>query len=394
MRRIRITTALLVPLAAAIAASPAAAAKTTVDYDLDGSPPPVPASLNRLDLYTPPGASPSDRRPVVVYIHGGAWRTGDKGNAIADKVALFTGAGYVFASVNYRLSPDPVDPAFPADRVRFPDHPDDVGEAIGWLDRNVSSYGGDRKRIVLIGHSAGAQLASLVATDPRYVTRWGVASRDLLGFVSLDGEYDIIARLTPGTARSRALFYNAFATPAENAVDGAWEAGSPIRWAGPVDPPSLLVTQQGSASRRAHSEAMAAALGPDSSVLAVPYDHGGINAAVGSADDPAGETPAIMTFIRGAIAASRASAVRITARPPNRVRLGQRRRVRVRFRFAARDAASAFECRLDAGVYRRCDSPRRYKLPGGRHVFRVRAISSNGARGPVEADRFRVVGAR
>ena len=140
--------------ALALSAVPAGAATATlgIDYDLDGSPSPAPPRLNQLDLYRPDGAAAGDDRPVVVFVHGGGWRRGDKGNAIANKVNLFTGAGYVFASVDYRLSPDPIDPTYPPDRIRFPDQPDDVGEAIGWIDRNVSAYGGDPSRIILIGH--------------------------------------------------------------------------------------------------------------------------------------------------------------------------------------------------------------------------------------------------
>src|SRR5262245_53612178 len=94
-------------LACAIAAPGARAfvAHPDVDYDVDSPPAPAPASQNQLDLYVPDGVTRKDSRPLVVYVHGGAWQVGDKGNQIADKRDLFTGAGYLFASLNYRLSP-------------------------------------------------------------------------------------------------------------------------------------------------------------------------------------------------------------------------------------------------------------------------------------------------
>ncbi len=387
----------LAAAAAALALLPGAAAAAVADpgisYDLDGAAP-VPPSLGQLDLYVPDAAAAADRRPVVVYVHGGGWRAGDKGNKIARKASLFTGAGYLFASVNYRLSPNPIDPAFPADRVRFPAQPDDVGEAIAWIDRNVSGYGGDPARILLIGHSAGAHLVSLVSTDRRYVTRWGVDRHHLIGTVSLDTDaYDVAARVATGTNQARALIYNAFATPAENAADGSWAAASPLAHAGAKDPSMLLVTQAGAPRRAADSAAMAAALGAGGGeVLAVPYDHAGINDAVGSPDDPAGETTAIIAFFERMVAAADPARVRIERRPRRRVGIGHgQRRARVRFRFAARTAAAGFECRRDSGTFRRCSSPVSYRVGKGRHRFRVRAIASNGEHGPVKVVRFRAV---
>jgi len=374
------------PFAAAFTAHPG------LGYDLDGSPAPVPANLNQLDLYTPDGATPGDARPVVVYVHGGGWMNGNKASKMANKVPLFTGAGYVFASVNYRLSPSPPDTSYPADRIRFPDHPDDVGEAVAWIERNVAGYGGDPTRILLIGHSAGAHLVSLVATDDDYVERWGVDPRHLIGVVSLDTDaYDVAARVAAVRPAARPMFYSAFATPAENAADGTWMAASPITHAGGGDPEFLLVTQSGSPARVAGSSEMAAALGQDSgdSVLAVPYDHEGINDAVGSADDPAGETEEIMGFFGRMVAASRPSAVRFKAKPPRKVRT-KSKRARVKFAFAAVTAAASYECRLDDKAWKRCTSPARYELKKGKHTFRVRAIASNGDAGPTAKAELRV----
>lgn len=366
-----------------------------IGYDLDGTPTPNPAKLNQLDLYAPADVMAGAARPVVVYVHGGGWMRGDKGNRIADKVRLFTGAGYLFASVNYRLSPDPIDLSYPSSRVRFPIQQEDVGEAIAWLDRNVAAYGGDPRRILLIGHSAGAQIVALLATDPSYVARWGVDPAHLLGTVALDTDaYDIAKRIATGDAETKEMFYSGFATPAENALDGTWARASAILHADPADPDFLLVTQAAAPRRITGAEQMAAALGQDpaTSVFRAPYDHAGINAAVGSPTDQSGETAAIMSFFTAKAGPLQppTARVRILDRPPNVLRLRHGRRLRVHFRFAAVGEATSLRCRLDRHRYHRCRSPRRYRVKPGRHRFRVVAVGASGEQGPVRKIGFRV----
>lgn len=378
--------AALLVLAAGAAPAGAATAHPDLGYDLDGAPDPA----SRLDLYTPDGARPGDERPVVVYVHGGAWAVGDKGNKIADKVRLFTGAGDVFASVNYRLSPSSgsTDPG----RVMFPDQPHDVGEAVAWLGRNVARYGGDPQRVLLIGHSAGAHLVALVSTDPRYLRAYGVAPWRVIGTIALDSDaYDIPARIAGGTRRARRIFYNAFGTPAENAVSGGWTQASPATWADPTDPRALFVTQARNPVRVADSEEVAGALGqdPTATVFRAPYDHEGINAAVGSPTDSAGETARIMRFVTRRLVVSKGPHVAFRHHPRHRIRT-HRRRVRVRFAFATHAAGATFRCRVDRHRARPCHSPRALTLARGVHRFRVRAIAPSGRPGPVRAFRVRV----
>jgi arylformamidase len=291
-------------LAAGLAAAPEAlAAKpyvlhADVSYDL-GSPV-SPAAHNRLDLFVPRRAF-SPRRPVVVYVHGGGWQTGDK-RRLGHKARLFTSAGYVFASVNYRLSPS--GRGLPApDRVRFPDHPHDVGEALGWLTRNVRRYGGDPDRLVLIGHSAGAHLASLVGVDPSFSGAYGVPARAVRGVVSLDtAAFDIAAKADPALSPRPWLFWNAFGTPAEEAADPRWSSASPIDFADRRDPAFLLVTQR-RPTRIAENRAMLRALGNrhGDSLVAVALDHAGINRMLGSPRDRTRETEAVMSFVRAVV---------------------------------------------------------------------------------------------
>jgi arylformamidase len=364
-----------------------------LSYDL-GSPPADP-DANRLDVYTP-RALLGAPAPVVVYVHGGSWRTGDKGNRIADKARLFSSSGMLFVSVNYRLSPNPPQSSKPG-RIRFPAHPNDLGEAIGWLERNIGRYGGDPRRLILVGHSAGAQLVSLIGTDPRFVRAHGVRPLAIRGVVALDtAAFDLVERADPqssplGAAGLEGL-WNAFATGAENAADGTWQAASPLHHADRRDAPHLLVTQARSPGRIAVNAEMATALGhsPASAVVAVDADHAGINAALGDPADASGETTAVLAFVREALAVDAAPRTRLTRRPKKRAGANRdRRRATVRFGFSATDERARFECRIDRRSWRRCVTPRRYRLAAGLHRFRVRAKTRDG-KGPIRSYRFRV----
>ncbi|MCZ7529662.1 MAG: alpha/beta hydrolase [Acidimicrobiia bacterium] len=144
--------------------------------------------LTSVDVYAPPrhGCEPL---PVVVWVHGGAWITGDKSSRVDDKIALFGDAGYVFVSVNYRLTdPEAEDP------LRYPAHNEDVAQALAWLVESVDDYGGDPEKVAVLGHSAGAGIVAAIATDPRYL-----GAHDL----GLDA-IDCVAPWTPKPSTSRA----------------------------------------------------------------------------------------------------------------------------------------------------------------------------------------------
>ncbi|NBO91965.1 MAG: alpha/beta hydrolase [Planctomycetia bacterium] len=112
-----------------------------------------------LDIFRP-DSSPKPL-PVILFIHGGTWMTGDKDffgiNRKAGK--MLARSGYVTAVVNYRLTPF----------VQHPEHARDIARAFAWIQRHINKYGGDPSRVVLIGHSAGGHLATLIATDPAYL---------------------------------------------------------------------------------------------------------------------------------------------------------------------------------------------------------------------------------
>jgi acetyl esterase/lipase len=133
----------------------------------------VDAQLQMLDIYY---ADPlSVRRPVMIFIHGGGWTSGDKA-PVGVKPQFFVQAGYVFVSINYRLSP----------AARFPAHVQDVAAAIAWTVKHIGQYGGDGSRIFVGGHSAGGHLAVLVASDERYLKAQGLDLTAVKAVVAID----------------------------------------------------------------------------------------------------------------------------------------------------------------------------------------------------------------
>lgn len=131
-----------------------------------------------LDIYAPDGAK---ELPVVFWIHGGGWQTGDK-TSVQIKPRVFNERGFVFVSTNYRLLP----------HVEMDVLTRDVAKSLGWVHKNIADYGGDPKRIFVMGHSAGAQLAALLCIDDRYLKAEGVPFDVLKGCVPVDGDtYDL-----------------------------------------------------------------------------------------------------------------------------------------------------------------------------------------------------------
>src|SRR5687768_13460300 len=143
-----------------------------------------------LDVHAPKGAK---GLPVVFWIHGGGWQTGDKKD-VQVKPQAFNDKGFVFVATNYRLLPA-VDMAT---IVR------DVARSIRWVHDHVAEHGGDPKRLFVMGHSAGAQLAALVCTDERYLKAEGVPLDAIKGCVPVDGDtYDVPAMIETAETRWR-----------------------------------------------------------------------------------------------------------------------------------------------------------------------------------------------
>jgi acetyl esterase/lipase len=159
-----------------------------------------------LDVYRPaPDGDGCRDRPLVVWVHGGGWTSGDKSEYVADKVTLFNGAGYVFASVNYRLT----DKDLPTPAPQYPVHDQDTADALAWLVGHAEQIGADPSRVVVLGHSAGGGIVSAVGTDDRYLGASGLGVDAIDCAASMDGEgYDIVGGATTSPVEVLAVRYD------------------------------------------------------------------------------------------------------------------------------------------------------------------------------------------
>ncbi len=133
---------------------------------------------HQLDVFCPKGVKDF---PVVLFVHGGAWKWGDK-NMYAGIGEVFAEAGIGMVICNYRLSP----------AVKHPAHIEDVAKAFAWTCKNIGNYGGDKSRLFVCGHSAGGHLVSLLATDPSYLKAEDQSVSDIKGVVAISGVYQVV----------------------------------------------------------------------------------------------------------------------------------------------------------------------------------------------------------
>lgn len=246
------------------------------------------ADLQSLDLY----ASPGQDRPLLVFIHGGGWRIGDKANAPhgSQKAAFFNAQGYAYASINYRLSP----------AVMHPAHVEDVAAALAWLADHAGQQGLDARRIYVMGHSAGAHLAALVATDARRLGAFGKPLSTIKGAILLDGAGYDVARQAPAVIRRGGLLGQMYADAFGR--DGAlWADASPVTHAreGAGIAPFLIVhTDRPDAVSQSTllAQRLRAARVDAQLFRAAGYSHADANRKVGQAGDPV--TEAIMAALR------------------------------------------------------------------------------------------------
>ena len=146
----------------------------------------VAGKVMKLDIYRSRRNGPP--RPVLLYIHGGAWIVGDKREQGLPLMHHLARNGWLCVSANYRLSPG----------ATFPDHVVDAKAALAWIREHAKEYGGDPSFIAVAGGSAGGHLASLVALtagDPRYQPGFEDADTSVDAALPLYGVYDLTNRL-------------------------------------------------------------------------------------------------------------------------------------------------------------------------------------------------------
>lgn len=151
-----------------------------------------------LDYYP---TTKSTKAPLLVFSHGGGWSIGDKKYGTGAKPSFYNDLGYNFASLNYRLVPD----------VAPDDQANDIASAIAYLRANAAKLGISADMIVLMGHSAGAHLAALVATDTSYLDRAAIPVAAIKGVILLDGAgYDVGTQMAYPGNRVQTMYEAAF----------------------------------------------------------------------------------------------------------------------------------------------------------------------------------------
>lgn len=269
---------------------PARVDQMDVAYVDDGEP------LHRLDLYQP-GRVGCTAVPLVVWVHGGGWRGGDKANGMDRKVQLWTDAGWAVASVDYRLTDVNVPTS---DRVMAPSHDEDVAAAWSWLVSESEALGVDPEHMALLGHSAGAGIAAAVASDPTYLAAHGLDTAAITCAALLDTEgFDIAAAIGGGGA-TEVLYRSVFGDDPT-----VWQELSPVNHLGDGPVPDLFVVRRGSPARQAQVDVFADAArgaGADVTVVDLPgFSHADVNRRIG---DPSDDllTPALQQFLADCLA--------------------------------------------------------------------------------------------
>jgi acetyl esterase/lipase len=196
------------------------------------------APLQTLDYWAGRGAN----APLVVFVHGGGWKRGDKRMMQgSDKLRHWQAQGYAVASLNYRLVPD----------ATVEQQAQDIAAAVALLKARF-----DPDRIALVGHSAGAHLVALVGTDPAYLRGAGLSFADIAGIVPLDGAaYDVAAQLEEGPRIMQQTYRQAFGADPERHAQL-----SPTRQASTPNADEFLILHVDRADGARQSETLGEAL--------------------------------------------------------------------------------------------------------------------------------------
>jgi acetyl esterase/lipase len=176
-----------------------------------------PNNAQSLSVFSVEGVTTETRQPVLLFVHGGGWNSGDPAHYGFVARALAP-EGFIVVNAGYRLHP----------RAVYPAMLEDAAGAIAWTHRNIAQFGGDPSRIILAGHSAGAYNVVMTALDPQWLAKEGLDPGVVAGVVGLAGPFDF----HPFTTESA---HNSFG----HAPDP--ELTQPINFAHGDAPPMLLL---------------------------------------------------------------------------------------------------------------------------------------------------------
>lgn len=240
------------------------------------------AKANQMDVYMPKKGSKS---PVVLWIHDGNWISGDKSD-VDKKPEYFTSKGYIFISVNHRLSPE----------ASFLGQAQDVATAIVWTYNNIIHYSGDKDKIFVMGYGTGAHLASIVALQERFLKNVSGSRGMMKGVVCVEGAgFDIPAVID--------IQEKKFREGCEMAIGKSkkqWIEASPVTHvkADPLIPPFMIVHSGGDTPAERDAKLFANKLAKEKIIKRVEVypkkNDNSINRDLGKDGDKVGED--IITF--------------------------------------------------------------------------------------------------
>ena len=242
----------------------------------------------RLDVFLPKKAGEGGTAPIILMVHGGGWCVGDKAGAqmTENKVARWVPKGFVFVSVNYPMVGDGSNALAQAHHI---------AKAAAFVQATAREWGGDPARLILMGHSAGAHLVSLVSADAsiRQANRVG----PILGTVSLDaGAIDVVRQMPNVYPFLKARYREAF-----GAAEPEWIAASPFHKLDRMAAPWLGVcstTRKDDPCGQARAYAdKSNGLGVKASVLPEAKGHGAINKELGLSGDYTRRVEAFMASL-------------------------------------------------------------------------------------------------
>jgi acetyl esterase/lipase len=195
----------------------------------------------RLDVYTPVAAAPAAGWPLVVFFYGGSWNTGERADYkfVAEALAA---RGVLVLVADYRLYPE----------VRYPAFLHDSAEALAWGLDHATGLGADPKRVFVMGHSAGAYNAAMLALDPRWLAATGHSPRALAGWIGLAGPYEFLPIVDRD---AQPVFFHPDYPPGTQPLDHA-SAGAPPAFLGAATEDPLVSPQRSTLALAARLRAL------------------------------------------------------------------------------------------------------------------------------------------
>ncbi|MEO6280776.1 alpha/beta hydrolase [Roseateles sp.] len=188
-----------------------------------------PGERQLVDVYRPRRAAPRGGWPVVVFFYGGSWTRGERADFAFVGEALAS-RGILTMVADYRLYPE----------VRYPEFLKDSATAVAWALTHADRLGGNPQRVFVMGHSAGAYNAAMLALDPRWLKAAGRSPRELAGFIGLAGPYDFLPIENPD---AKPVFFHPDYPPGTQPLEHA-SRGAPRSFLGAATSDKLVNPQR------------------------------------------------------------------------------------------------------------------------------------------------------